>query len=39
MIEPEGLETAKKHIAEEIADVQVMLDQLQHYYDIKDEDI
>ena len=29
----------KKHIAEEIADVQVMLDQFQHYYGITDEEI
>lgn len=28
-----------KHIAEEIADVQVMLDQFQHYYGIEDKEI
>lgn len=28
-----------EHITEEIADVQVMLDQLQHYYGIEDENI
>ena len=30
---------AVKHITEEIADVQVMLDQFQHYYGITDEEI
>ena len=29
----------REHIAEEIADVQVMLEQLQHYYGIEDEEI
>ena len=29
----------KQHIVEEIADVQVMLDQLQHYFEIEDKDI
>lgn len=31
--------TCKKHIAEEIADVMVMLKQFQYYYDIEDSDI
>lgn len=33
------LHKAKEHIAEEIADVMVMLEQFQHYYNIKTEDI
>ena len=32
-------ESQIKHIAEEIADVQVMLDQFQHYYGIEDKEI
>lgn len=32
-------EDYKRHIAEEIADIQVMLDQFQHYYGITDEEI
>ena len=37
--EIQNIKPLDEHIAEEIADVQVMLDQLQHYYGIKDEDI
>lgn len=30
---------SKEHIAEEIADIMVMLKQFQYYYDIKDEEL
>jgi len=36
---PEVDKSLKKHIAEEIADVMVMLKQFQHYYGISDEEI
>lgn len=39
MLEPEGLEVGKKHIAEEIADVMVMLEQFKNYYDISSKEI
>ena len=39
MLEPEGLEVGKKHIAEEIADVMVMLEQFKIYYGISSEEI
>lgn len=34
-----ALESFEQNIAEEIADVQVMLDQFQHYYEIEDKEI
>ena len=33
------VDSCKKHIAEEIADCYVMLEQFRHYYDIKSEEI
>jgi len=36
---PEIEEGHKKHIAEEISDIMVMLKQFQYYYDITDEEI
>lgn len=34
-----NLENYTNHVAEELADVMVMLKQIQYYYDIKDEEI
>lgn len=35
----EAINSQRQHIAEEIADVRVMLKQFQYYYDIEEEDI
>ncbi len=38
-VEPESLDSAKEHIAEEIADVMLMLNQFKEYYEISYFDI
>ena len=39
MCEPEGLDIAKEHITEELADVMVLLNQIKYYYELDSERI
>lgn len=39
MCEPEGLDIAKEHITEELADVMVLIEQIKYYYELDSERI